>query len=363
MPFFVHAGMHKTGSTSIQRTLARQPEPNFTYVDWPVANHSTLFELLTQTASSPLRLLRPLGITPANLARRRRPARNRLREQLAALRSPGVFSAETIFSADVVRLRRFAAVLSDLPITVQVLMYVRPPVSFAHSAFQQRLKGSPNWRLDPDRLIPDYQRAIAALDEVFGRDQVSLRAYHPWKFPQGDVVQGFAQALGLHLSNRSVEVANRGLGAEAVALLYLYRHQMQQQGQPDRTALPALVAALGQFGRQPLRLSPGLLEPILASRQEMLDWLDRRLGRRLQDRHPDSGVEIGCEADLLRLAQDQSDALRDLLEQDYRLPAGGRSMSTFDLLQSLATQAAESGRGQRAGGRGAQRVGTGVSPR
>lgn len=331
----LHAGMHKTGSTAIQTAFAAGSDPAARYVDWITSNHSSLFALLTHDAPEPTPLLRRMGLASGDLQHRRAAALRDFRQVLASLTGTGIFSAEEMFSATRPQLERFHDILSGFGHDIDVLMYVRPPVSFAESAFQQRLKGGRPHLLDPDRLIPDYRHAIENLDVVFGRSRVELRPYHPWEFPDGDVVRDFAGYVGTEPPAGRPIRKNASLSAQATALLYLYRCAVVDTPAARRPAPPALLSSLRRIQGSKLRFSSRLIGPALEQNRAMLDWLAVRMGVNLQDRHDPAAIPIGGHDDLVDMALEQEDALRDILMRQIDAPGQDSRARCIALLRAL----------------------------
>lgn len=228
MRIVIHAGMHKTGSSSIQDYMGAQTDEEIVYARWASSNHCGLFVLLFQ---DPELIVNYHGFKArgaaflATLPELRAKWRQSIIEDLERSRDKTfVFSAEDIswpqFQLARKNMHDFFRSWSD---DITVVGYVRDPLSFAVSAFQQRLKGGMT-TFAPHTHWPEYEGRFAQMDELFGRDKVILRPYDRSQLHGGDVVADFAAILGTEfVPDRNAE-ANTSLSAEATALLFLQRN-------------------------------------------------------------------------------------------------------------------------------------------
>lgn len=317
MRVVVHAGMPKTGTSAVQRAWRGHAAPEFEYGDLGRANHSlpllTIFE-------DPDTLARHQGLWPRGAAaldrlpEERRNLAARLDAQLGRLRGTDttlLLSAETLWSARAAgAVGRLADHLRARADEVRVLAYIRPPLSYAASAFQQRLKGvggSPGF--DLARLWPGYRRAVGTLDAAFGAEAVILRPYDRARLAEGDVVADVGAVLGLPPPEVR-PAANPALPAEAVAVLYALRREGLGLPQGYESALrdgQALIAGLRALGRSRLTIHPEAWAPVAAAYADDLAWIEARLGARLADPVDPDALAIRSEDDLLRLAAAQAE--------------------------------------------------------
>lgn len=344
MRLIIHAGMHKTGSSSIQETFAALTRDSFSYAPFTATNHSGLFEHLT----SPYRDgeiyhgFAKSGVPETKLERLHKRHLIAFRNWLRSLTVPGILSAEDIGGTDKgPQIEALHAMIArHKHVEPEVLIYVRPPHSFMESAFQQRVKGGDLGRWRPQNLWPKYRARVETLDRIFGRDRVTVRAFHPWEFPDKDVVQDFAGFVGVTLDPSEIRRTNEGLSAEAAALIYIQRkfgNGLEKPGPqvPRRNIQWAML--LNTLGTQKLRFADTLVAPVLEGNRADLDWIEERIGRPLEDRRSGSGPEIASEEDLIRLGLAQVDRLEALLREkiDQGLPQDDPQDRTVKLLESL----------------------------
>lgn len=289
MEVIIHPGMPKTGSSSIQKTLVNHP-----VTDWvvPARNSGNMGrELILLFEDEPWNApaFTIQGVSREEVLSRKEKLLEQLTEQLRKAARQGlntVFSAERIFNVPehvVTRLRDFYL---DLGFRPRVVGYVRQPVSFMQSAFQQNLKTDTPGLLEPKNLMPAYRRGFEKLDKVFGQENVSLKLFNPGTLRGGDVVVDFFAEMGTDLPSEHAVRVNESLSLEACALLFAQRTLGTGLERGFRTAGRSnarFVEALSVIGKRKLRFSRSFVEPILDRYRPELLWMEERLGVGLLD--------------------------------------------------------------------------------
>lgn len=349
MKIVIHAGMPKTGSSSIQDHFFKNHYPRLTYARWKGPNHSPLYAILFEevdklSAYHGFKIRGPEFIT--KLPELRAQWQASLTEDLNKIGDTTLlFSAEAIsgltFHNSVGRMGAFFRQWTD---DITVMAYVRRPLSFAASAFQQKLKGGGLSALDANRLWPEYRPRFSQLDEVFGRDRVILKPYDRQTLVGGDVVRDFAAFLGVEIAESPASEANIALSAEATALLFAQRHLGAGfvAGFPGaERANHVFVNALRRIGSRKLTFSDSLWNPIMEKNRADLDWIEERLGMPLRDGPNPDALAVSGEEDLLRLASESQDALEAVLIDHVRKTKSSpieKTVSTLELLRKLSYQ-------------------------
>ncbi len=347
MRIVIHAGMHKTGSSSIQDYMAAQKDEEIVYARWAGSNHCGLFILLFQE---------PELIAAYHGFKARGPDFTRTLPDLRARwrksfvedleRSRGktfVLSAEDIswpnFRQASRNMRDFLRDWSD---DITVVGYIRDPLSFAVSAFQQQLKDSTVKTFDPHALWPHYQRRFGHLDELFGQDRTILRLYDRGHLRGGDVVADFAGILGTDFAPAHSQETNLSLSAEATALLFLQRSLGEGYVtgfQTAQVANNAFVETLRGVGSRNFTFAPRIWEEVTARNRADLDWMEARLGHRLPERRPADAVVVSSGQDLLDLAAALLPEAEALLMETVRNraePAVQKTRRVLDLLRKAS---------------------------
>jgi hypothetical protein len=320
--------MHKTGSTSIQKSLRGFSDDFFVYYDDHKGrtNHGGAVIALLGTTGGGQRL-------KAGKPTRQRPRDAQVLRRLdAAFRSLGdrtlVLSGEAMVFLIEDELRELRDYVRAHVKAVEVVAYVRPPAAYVTSVAQQRSKGirgpeENHTRFEPENLYPRYRLLFEKLDAVFGRENVCLWKFDPASFPDGCVVQDFCTRLGVALPRERVVRVNESISREAVQLLFTYRKLGREFGALNITGPQnkRLIDALNAAGRARFRISPDVLRPMLEHNRSDIEWMEQRLGEslheELQEHQPG---DVREEWDLLRPNPDVVAKLRTMLGD--AVPAG-----------------------------------------
>jgi len=254
-----------------------------------------------------------------------------------------VFSAEDIsapqFRNAVVRMHEF---FKSHAAQIEVVGYVRSPLSFAVSAFQQMLKDGGLNKLHVEALWPHYRSRFGMLEEVFGINNMMLRVYDPADLERGDVVSDFASILGVSMRGPPPTQINTSLSAEATALLFVQRRLGDgylSGFMGAQAGNNSFVDKLQTIGERKMTFSEEIWNPVLERHVDDLKWIEKRLGRNLDHVYPAGAFRIGSESDLIQLALQSYDAVETLLFDSVRTssrPPVQRLARTLDLLRKFS---------------------------
>jgi hypothetical protein len=227
----IHAGMAKTGSSSIQESLWRAREQlaarGVYYPDWQPFNHS--YELSALFRSNPrsgflYRQLSPIDDVgwSRELARLRGRWEAFLQQGQTGTYLISAESLEHFRAAELQALVDFAATGFD---RLQVIVYVRHPRSAISSRFEQAVKQLRE-PADPHALLTAAKQQarfglLRRWQAVRGVDELVVRPFDRSCFPDGQLVSDFLHALDLAQSVETIpaQTANTSLGYNAVAFL------------------------------------------------------------------------------------------------------------------------------------------------
>jgi hypothetical protein len=339
----LHIGMHKTGSTAIQSSLAAASGNSFIYPQLgkpPLKPHHT-DSLISLFSNKAARIATDYSFAGKTLVTSNLDL-ERIRQAAAdAGKATVILSSEGAYSfldvAEVAALKAFAEQLFE---DVQVVAYVREPVDFISSSFQALIRAQ---RLST--FTPRYKayRTFENFDQVFGRENVRLWKYDRANFPDGDIVQHFCGCLGLE--PLPPIALNEALSRPAVSIIYRVNRfvALSNDGSNHRALQRIRKAVIREFPHQDFpkfRLSPGTIEPLIETRLDDITWMEERLGCSLRNNKEHREHDVASELDLLKI---DSSAITILEKLSEDLPPYPRNILRHLLNEAIAFAADQSG--------------------
>jgi hypothetical protein len=227
----LHIGLHKTGTTSIQETLAAHRDllaaRGILFPASLPANHSQFVYDAFSAAPERYHANLARGLDAAAIAARTAATVEALRREIAAKRPATlVLSAEdacTLSEAEVARLAEVLPGLVERP-EPRVLLYTRHPVTYVESAVEENIRGN-GLTLERAKAIhiagtADRYRTIAARwGAVFGERAVELRAFETAAAGPGGLVGDALAAIGTTAEGIGQVRANVSVAGEIVRFL------------------------------------------------------------------------------------------------------------------------------------------------
>ncbi|SFB04295.1 hypothetical protein SAMN05421688_2473 [Poseidonocella pacifica] len=225
----LHIGLGKTGTSTIQSLCNQQRkalESHGIRYAFPEENHS--LPLVSAFACDPLRfpVFLENGGNPDTVENKRRGARRTLKRQLKDCPVPNVFisgeAAAAFGDEDVKQVKKF---LNNQAISgVQIICYVREPISFATSLAQQRMKAGVRLStLIAEPPKPLFRERLSRWANVFGREAITVVDFHEaCQHPNGLLGSILAKVLGEEvpaLDGDVMQKSNPALSMEAALLL------------------------------------------------------------------------------------------------------------------------------------------------
>lgn len=280
----LHIGMHKTGSTSIQRALhAHLSGSRQRYAALGRPNHSAVLAAAFMEEPSRYHMHRKLGLDAAGVAQRVLDSRQLLERAFAQDADVHVLSGEAVSALSGRELSSLRDWLERRVDTIHVIGYVRPLRSYIESSWQQRIRGGSD-RFEAS-IYPRYGSRFSLVDDVFGASRVMLHKYSPATLRHGCVVRDFCAVAGLALEPGVAMRVNRSLSLPALALLFTYRRCGPGFGvgaeacRANNRLLRCLETLQGSRMRVPVAAARLLAE----GNRPDLDWMEDRLGASLRD--------------------------------------------------------------------------------
>ena len=327
---WLHIGTPKTGTTAIQNTLDGYDDGVTRYARLMRPNHSLAVSALFRESEGARISMRNQGITGAAAEKWTADARARLMEDLNSPARQLVISAEGLANFQTDDLVRLRDAIAPHTRAFRVLAYVRDPLGFASSMFQQSVKNGKSAFVLPDLA---YRPRLEPALQVFGRDAMEVVRFDNDSLPHSDVIADFCVRTQIDRSRLHPKPANTRLSAMATGLIYGF-NQLPDAKEGTKARFHArykLIERLGAALPGKMRLDPDLIRQAVA--QDDLNWLaetwgvDFRAGLRAARHEP---ADIGSESDLL-LARDAARPGLERLAAQRLIRSKGRSIDEIVL--------------------------------
>ncbi len=280
----IHAGMHKTGSSSIQETLLWAEKNGKLCSDIPTkyfslgsSNHSGNL----QKAYSPTIADNFLHVvngtdTKENFLKTGLMRRSQFR-RFFNNRERCIISGEGIVRLSYEDLLNLRSDIYEVKKRVVVVVYIREPASFMGSAYQQRLQVMLPV-LVSQGIYPNYRKRFLNLEKVFGTENVLYFPFSAEKLKAGNVVLDFLSRLNIPIEESAIVQQNEGLSASAVALLWCYRNVYGQSiGAEDVSFDGKMVNELRRLPGKKFAMGETAARLILGNNVEDMEWIRSRV--------------------------------------------------------------------------------------
>lgn len=342
----LHIGMHKTGSSSIQQSLMQFDTDTHHYIELGAPNHSMLVAIAFGDDDLRARR-RNRGIPNKIIHEDPKILRQRLTEELEACETPHlVLSAESLSGPENPpdlhkNMKQF---FDKFARQIDVIGYVREPISLSQSVFQQRAKAGRT-----DDIVPkpvNYRERLEPIDTAYGRENVSLIKFARDQLLDQNIVFDFARRIGLDLPQDASVTTNETLTLEAVAVMMARNKFSLLNEKHDSSAgeNQRLAGLLRGFGSRKLRFGRAICDPYLAAMSADLDWIEERIGQPMRDA-PSAGDDSGDDVvnsidDLMQVARDSAEALEAHLQSLLSATPDPleRTVASMDMLRTLAVK-------------------------
>ena len=306
---YLHIGMNKAGSTSLQRSFHGLETPRLAYFNTGPASHQQLV---------------------TNLVARRRGQRYARYWHAHAELDPAVVlealdaelaegTRSLVISSEYLCLPHLdAAYVAEVldgfrPYVdaIRVRAYVREPVAFIRSVVQQRLREHP-LSFAPEVYWPRYRARFEAWEAAVGDAALSLVLLSRATLAEGDLLQDFARWLGVPGPVARRDGENQSMGASGFALLWAIHAELDRKGlHTDREARKAWMIEIARAVRMLIRagrldaerrfeFAPATCAALRDVHADDIAWIEARIGCRLPTYRPAAGALVfEREADVL----------------------------------------------------------------
>lgn len=276
----LHIGMPKTGTTAIQKALHRTAAgPDWTYLDLnpPHSANPVILRAFGRAAPGPVHPGPESARTPEA-------ARAHTDAVMRAVTTPrALVSAEAMLRLSRPAITALRTHFRRKAHLISAIAYVRPPLSFLVSYYQQRLKTA---YAPPAELLRPARRPLAEhfakWEDALGPENLRLRPFERSLMEDGSAVADFARTLGLGPLPETDGTANATLSGEATRLFVQYRRLNPARQPRDGAILQALLA----LDDAPFAVHPDLLEPAVPFAEAAIAWAGARMGWRIEEGLP-----------------------------------------------------------------------------
>lgn len=310
----LHFGMPKTGSSSIQTWLLREcADPRLRYLNLGTRGSGNIMvgAFFPDPLEDQHHRQRRRGLGQASVQAENAETRASLARQLDALgERRALFSAELLANTQPEVVQAVHAFLARWCPDFLAVGYVRAPVGFMESVYQQHLKAG-RAGFDLDKLYPRYRRRLRVFEELLGRERVQFWPFAPSRFPRGCVVRDFCTRLDIACGEADILRVNDSLSLDAIRLLYAYRRFGPGYGTGEQAMREnrELIARLRTLEGPKLRIDATAVRPVLDAHRKDIEWAEERLGQSFTERLSEGPECIREEADLLRFSRESLDWL------------------------------------------------------
>ncbi len=319
----VHIGMHKTGSSSIQNYLFKNlNDSSFHYSNLGVANHSGV--IYSMFADNPENYHSHIAknLSKSDVENYNNKNKKMLIDGFDTLDKTmtEIISGEDIGYFNVNEFIRFKHFLDEYFHSIQIIAYIRPPISYIQSAFQELVKHGLK-KFDFTHCNPNYNR-FQMIEKVFGEEQIVFRPFIIQNLYQHDIVMDFYKTVGIVLPENYKRVKdNEAISLEALSLLYIYQKYNNNfsHGENFFKDRHKLIKILSTIGKSSLKFSNAIIEPILESNKKGLEFLEAKMDEKLQEYSNDNESNVSSEEDLLYLHQDIVEEVKKMIGDEIIL--------------------------------------------
>lgn len=317
----IHAGMPKTGSTSLQTTLSKGiSDTRVSYANLPESNHSgVIYSLFTENPES----------YHAHIWH------NRNSEQIKEYNSLNlerlikgfcdtssrieIISGEDIYHLSELALRGFYNLLITYFKRVIIVAYIRPPKSHMESSFQQLVKYHGISSFD-FRQIYHPAGNFRRFDNVFGRDNVYLWKFDPSRFPNGDITLDFCQRLAIDIDATNIVRENESISLEAISVLFAFNVFLGGNVKPcpkEHIIISRVLGELSVFGKTRFLYSDEYMKEVYEKNIDDLEWIEGRLNESIRELNSSNDFGIGSVDELLQFSVKMIPFLREIIGKDF----------------------------------------------
>jgi hypothetical protein len=316
---YLHIGIHKTGTTSIQSTLAAFDDGSTAY--FRISNQNAGWDMFTMFSDRRAEHWLNRRYSPAELAARTKRITETAEAMFGGNRKNYVISGELM--SQMFKAQEIGAMLAFMRRffdDIRLIVYVRDPASYMRSVMQQFVKNGP-LKFDLDLAYPDYRNRLQPWFDAFPPDRREIVLFDPRRFERGDVVFDFARRVGIAVRDEDVRRVNESLTAEAYAMRFALRTAFDANGTGllGKARILEELRFVNQFGSRKLELAAGPRDAVISRRADDVAWMEGHLGEAFPAFAPyKDAIAFGSTEDVLDYARQQRSAFDAFLKPRLR---------------------------------------------
>jgi hypothetical protein len=217
--------MHKTGTSSIQEALSSFNDNGILYGDLLESNHSLAFYTLFSKNYLNYHVWLKRGFNIKEIKEKRKVYLTRIANQLTDLSVKKIiFSAESIGLLEEDEKTSMLLFFTQYGVRINVICYVREPVSFAYSVFQEDIRGG--FTNIKEIYNPRYKYRLDVFKENPLVNELIVRDYS--SLVKKDVVSDLFETLNLNSEAHNYNRENTRLSISAMKLIYLVNKHIRE---------------------------------------------------------------------------------------------------------------------------------------
>jgi hypothetical protein len=223
-----------------------------------------------------------------------------------------IISGEDISVLSYEALKKLQQFLNRFFYNIEIVAYVRAPVSYMTSSFQQLIKDG-NCDFSIDINYPEYRKKFEKFYGLFGEQNVRLIKFSPKEFMNNDVTADFLHLFGIKAQQNEFKKTNDSLSLEAVSLFYMFHITVNKLSliSKDKEKLRIeLYEFLKNFGSTKIALDQKIIDEIIRRKSNDIEWIENKMNRKIVDDYVNnSSLTIKTTQDLFSVALN---TLRDM---------------------------------------------------
>lgn len=318
---YIHIGMHKTGTSSVQVSMAGYDDGRLAYLRLSDPNHS--YDLMDMFLDEG----RAAGWQPipgGSLEAQRRRLFSEVEAQFAGNQKSFVISGEGLsLRFPPSRIETLCRYLRGHFERLVVIAYLREPYSFMASFMQELSKHDRDiFAMNYQDFFPLYRTRLEPWLAQVGAENMQFVLFERSALTGGDTVSDFAARVGADLPPVERAVQNISLSAEAVALGQYARLLGKRRYFPlSEGARSFVMREASGFGRTPLGLDLEKARTVLEAHRDEVQWAEEKLGRRFPAYEPKRNSKVlRNEREMVRYAQNCLPAFGVYLLKKPKMP-------------------------------------------